>query len=437
MAITKNKTIRLLLSLYTLLVLVAFAGFATTVFGNAEDAQAQAGITCTTASECYGLPCEYPAATYCTYGEVAGATSGTCVCRNWNDQPAWNNGCASDPYSEPPACPSGWEDCGTSAGHAGDAGCVRFDNLVAQGRCAGCNNPSNIYRWCREVIVTPPPGCYEFCTNDSGCGPGLVCDYSRGQICVNPEWPDEPDCTPPEGPVPFCGDAICDSGEACERISGDANTFRICESVGGAPTGAVVSHCRNISNTPGEPQPNQCTFCGDGIRQDIEECDYAIDDNCNSVCMRQDLTEGVTIDKTVINEQSPYFVGDQVRFAVRVTNTGQTTFNTVEFRDNWDPTYLRFIGGSVVKSTGEQIDDINPLIDSQTSNEFVINDVTDSVLGDLGPDEYYQFELIYTAIAPTPVNAPETCNYAITQPDDLPEIDDEDCVDINNRDTDL
>lgn len=437
MTIAKLTTIKFLLTLYTLLVLSVFTGLASTLLGNSNDVTADApGGFCSSASDCFEVDCEYPSATYCTTMAEEADNTSRCRCRDW----VWQrdhgfNGCQTDPYVEPPLCPDGWQSCGTSAAHDTDPACQRRDDLLAQGRCGGCNNPSNIYRYCRPIQQNPPAGCYESCSSTT-CEGNLVCDSSRGNICVNPDYPDSPTCLPPQN-EPFCGDAICDANETCERVSRGSSTFRECEIRGESPTGNLVSVCRNIHNSPSEPDvAYQCTFCGDGVRQPVEECDYAIDANCNLNCTFRQLIEGIDIEKTAISTHV-YLVGEQVRFAVRITNTGESTFDIVRFRDTWDPTYLRFVGGSVVKNTGESIGDITPLISSQTNNEFIINDLTNSVLGNLAPNQFYQFELIYTAVAPTPSYSPETCNYAFVRPDDLNEINDDDCVNIDNRDTDI
>lgn len=436
MNLSRHNTVRILLTLYTLLVLSVFTGITSTLLGRTKDVNADApGGFCSSAADCFAVDCEYPEATYCT--TMAEETDGNsrCRCRDW----VWQrdngfNGCQSDPYVEPPLCTDGWQNCGVSGNHDTDPDCIRRDDLVAEGRCGGCNNPSNVYRYCRKIQQNPPAGCYESCS-DRSCNSGLVCDPSRGNICVNPDYPDSSTCLPPED-EPFCGDGICRANETCERVESGSNIFRECEIIGENPTGALVSVCRNIHNSPSEPDvAYQCTFCGDGVRQPIEECDYAVDANCNSNCTIKELIEGIDIDKTAINEHV-YQVGEQVRFAVRVTNTGESTFDIVRFRDTWDRTYLSFIGGSVVKNTGEYVADIRPLIDTQTSSEFIINDLTDSILGDLAPNEFYQFELIYTAIAPTPNYNPQTCNYAFVRADDLAETNDDDCVNIDNRDTD-
>ena len=300
--------------------------------------------------------------------------------------------------TEPPACPAGWSDCGTSYTNNSSAtpdGCQVMGEIMTE--CASCGNTSVIYRFCRQN-QTPPP--------------------------------------PPQEPQPFCGDAVCDQGEACERTNEGSNTYRECTTVGQAPTGDPVANCRRIQNGPGDNNhPNSCTFCGDGVRQNNEECDYAVDENCNLNCTMEQLEEGIRIDKTVL-EDRVYEVGEQVRFNVRITNTGESTFNVVRFRDNWDPTYLSYIGGSVRKSTGETISDVNTILTSRTNNQIRIIDVTEH-LGDLAPNQFYEFTLVFTAVAPTPNYNPVTCNNAFVRPDDLPENSDNDCVPIDNRDTDV
>lgn len=391
-----KKFLKLTLALYTFLLIGIFSLISTTLIHKESD-KVEAQTSCTTAAECYGLVCEWPDATYCTYGDArytTGSEPGSCICLRGSDQPASNNGCVVNPpttcASTLAGCPTGWEDCGTSNQRAGDAGCVRMDSISCQERCPTCQNPSYLYRYCRQV-VTPPP--------------------------------------PPQNP--FCGDGICNAtGEYCERSAPGSNTFVSCSN------GQPVGSCRGVENN----QPvtaATCNYCGDGIRQPVEECDYAVDSNCNLNCTTQaQLEEGISIDKRVL-EDRVYQIGEIVRFNIRITNTGQTTLTSVRFRDTWDPTYLRFVGGSARASSGPTIDNIVPVLSSQSNNQIIINDVTDTVLGNLAPGQYFEFTLSFTALAPTPNYNPETCNFAFTSTPTLPEISDSDCVPIQNRDTDI
>ncbi len=82
---------------------------------------------------------------------------------------------------------------------------------------------------------------------------------------------------------PFCGDGVCQSGELCERAG--TNTYRICTTVGQAPGGDVVSECRNIASSA-PSAPGACTYCGDGVVNGGEQCDYNAPgaQNCNLQC---------------------------------------------------------------------------------------------------------------------------------------------------------
>ncbi len=438
---TQHSLFRKMLFVYTFIVLTLFVGSLVTVWNNDNannKVQAAIGDFCDSADDCYDIDCAYPETTYCT--GIAEEPDGIskCTCRAWNNQPV--NGCEGefDTY-EPPACPSGYDDCGTSyttGSSTPPAGCQVMGSVRAN--CLSCGNPSIIYRFCRQTPPPPPPpvpGCYEQCTPEVGCSGDLEC---QDGICVNPEYPEEPDCTPPDQPELWCGDGICQSNEYCERTSAGANTFRTCLTRGQPPTGAPVARCRQIQTEPGPTPRNQCTFCGDGETQDVEECDYndpTTNQDCNLQCQRDQSESGISIDKTVLVDR-PYEVGEQIHFTIRVTNTGDTTLNVVRFTDRWDPTYLAFVGGNVRRSNGGSVGDIRTIINSLTNSQLVINDLTTS-LGDLEPNQYYEFDMIFTAVAPTPDYNPETCNTAIVEPDDLPPASDRDCVPIDNRDTDV
>ncbi len=390
-----KKFLKLTLALYTFLLIGIFSLISTTLIYKESD-KVEAQVSCTNETACYGLVCEWPDATYCTYGDPIrnpDGGAGSCICLRGEDQPASNNGCVVNPpttcAATLPGCPAGWENCGTSNQRAGDAGCVRMDNISCQERCPTCQNPSYLYRYCRQVVTPPPP------------------------------------------PAPFCGDGICNAtGEYCERSAPGANTFVSCSN------GQPVGSCRGIeANQP--VTAATCNYCGDGIRQPIEECDYAVDPNCNLNCTTQaQLEEGIAIDKRVL-EDRVYQIGEIIRFNIRITNTGQTTFTAVRFRDTWDPTYLRFVGGNARISTGATLDSILPYLTSQTNNEIVINDVTDTPLGNLAPGQFFEFTLSFTALAPTPNYNPETCNFAFTSTPTLPEVSDNDCIPIQNRNTDI
>lgn len=390
------------LFLYTMLIFFVATGITVSLWNDGSNSSvvqaAELGEGCNLASDCHGIPCAYPLNSYCNVENPSAPTgyAGVCECVQWDQQRI--NGC-NGVFSptEPPACPAGWEDCGTSYTNNSSAipdGCQITSEIMST--CENCGNTSVIYRFCRQP-QTPPP--------------------------------------PPKEPEPFCGDTICDAGEYCERTRNNPDAFRECLTVGDYPRGRAVANCRNIQTAPGNTSPNQCTFCGDGVRQPSEECDYAVDENCNLNCTYQELEEGIRIDKTVIEDRL-YQVGEQIRFHVRITNTGESTFDVVRFRDTWDPTYLSYIGGSVRNSSGDTISDINPILTYRTNNQIRIADVT-AHLGNLAPNQYYEFTLVFTAIAPTPQYNPETCNNAFVRGDDLPETRDDDCIPIGNRDTDI
>ncbi len=156
MKLNKIKNVRRLLFIYTFFVL--FFGLIlafTTLRASLNKAEAK-GKYCEQASDCFDLVCEFPQATYCT--SIAEESDGIsqCLCRNWNEQVYL--GCTAAPIVlDPPVCDAGFSSCGTSVNHDADSGCQKTDkNIVTQ--CESCQNPSYIYRYCRQdEIPTPTP----------------------------------------------------------------------------------------------------------------------------------------------------------------------------------------------------------------------------------------------------------------------------------------
>jgi len=141
---------------------------------------------------------------------------------------------------------------------------------------------------------------------------------------------------------------------------------------------------------------------------------------------------GITIVKDIVGATS-YDIGQLATFKIRITNTGNTVFNEVQFRDQYSPSYLRYTGGSATKSNGVTVNDINPLLTTNTSGQVAILNVASTPLGALGVGEYYEFTLRFIVLAP--IN--ETCNVGYVDTPVTPEMQDNACISSRNIDTDL
>lgn len=122
-----------------------------------------------------------------------------------------------------------------------------------------------------------PPTTYS-CIEGYACAPVQGGEYTSEESCLaNCQPPGVvPPGTPPPPPssTPYCGDAICAAGEACERVSPGSNTFAACSgATGAAPTGPNVSSCYGIElNQP--DTTSTCQYCGDGVfTPGREQCD--------------------------------------------------------------------------------------------------------------------------------------------------------------------
>jgi uncharacterized repeat protein (TIGR01451 family) len=460
----KTNLIKYALYFYTVVLFLISITITSSILQNPKNKVVAEGEYCDSADDCFGLSCEYPAATYCTARSEEPDDISKCRCRDWNNQPY--NGCAGDPYQEPPGCPSGMIDCGTS-GHRtdGDPACTQQGSVRPS--CPGCNNPTVVYRYCKPGTPPNEARCFEncdgkTCVDGTQCINGLCrnpecqddsdcsCDEPPAEarcfencdgktcvdgtqcingLCRNPECQDDSDCSCDAPPTPVCGDAKCDEGEKCERTAANANTFKACQRANqGAPTGASVE-CRNVNNRP--VTANSCVYCGDGIRQASETCDYAVDANCTRACDWNG--RAVTIDKEVLNKET-YNVGEVANFQIRITNNIDATFNRVQFSDRYNPSYLRLISGYATSSSGKRVDNLLAVLDVNRSGFIQINNIArNELLGPLTPNGYYDIYLSFIVL-----NAIDsTCNTGYTKPGDLDEISDRDCLNSRNQDTDL
>lgn len=155
------------------------------------------------------------------------------------------------------------------------------------------------------------------------------------------------DCSVAQVEPVICGDAIChdftdnpcESGfiscdpqarrEYCERTAPGASTYRACTeqdtSLKRAPTGEQVANCYGINNNlPADA--SSCKYCGDGIRQPWEECDFREPGvaNCNTNCTFIAIPQ-VCID---LNENGPdpirSLAGSVVEYTLVYQHNSQT-----------------------------------------------------------------------------------------------------------------
>ncbi len=228
-----------------------------------------------------------------------GAGSWSCTNSNLLDFIVYYTGDCDTP---PPPPPPTEVQCGQACG--ANTVCVS-GTTCSNGICtlnACVNNPA-----CQLGPCTPPPtvvACGQPCnTGNVTCDTGYLC-YNG--TCIDPrcQYDNCTDvCNPPETES-YCGDAVCDPGETCEVVeklgTGTNYTQKRCTSVGGPPTGGELyspNLCRNVTADPNATKTPgvDCTFCGDGIVNGPEQCDWlATPNTCNSNCTLK-LTVGTPI----------------------------------------------------------------------------------------------------------------------------------------------
>lgn len=159
------------------------------------------------------------------------------------------------------------------------------------GRFVGCSGRLNCF--CNTLDSSSTVNCIPDVGNDS-CGASGI--QPVPVIPGGPTPTDTPSTPPPTPTVPYCGDALCASGEACERTSAGSNTFASCQSANGqAPTGSSVAACYGVElNQP--DTSSTCQYCGDGVfTPGREQCDSSAPagngnnpTQCNSNCTLQE-----------------------------------------------------------------------------------------------------------------------------------------------------
>jgi hypothetical protein len=178
---------------------------------------------------------------------------------------------------------------------------------------AQCEEPANLARWC------PPenPRLY-YCRTSLACS--STTDYPTAAECRTakgvPCYTSNDSClgtAPTYCPV-YCGDGLCNAaGEKCETTTRNNTIERVCTAAdtaaGRAPTGALVD-CRGVEyNLPTTEAGWRCKYCGDGIVQRGEQCDYAATPNtCNTDCTLKEAENKcltLTASATTVSDGSP------------------------------------------------------------------------------------------------------------------------------------
>jgi uncharacterized repeat protein (TIGR01451 family) len=198
---------------------------------------------------------------------------------------------------------------------------------------------------------------------------------------------------------------------------------------------------------PPPPPPPQCNeLCNNNCPGNLScisiggqnRCRLAENPNspsCQPVVDRADFM----IQKDLINSTSQFFIGDVVTFRIRITNTGNTTFTNIAFRDQFDPLIIRYVTGSVARFSSDNVEiarvgDLNTIA-TFANGRFSIANLANSGIGVLAPNQYFEFNLRYIVNAPSGYQ--NTCNVAYAQPSGLVERSDDACLTTRNRDTDI
>ena len=187
-----------------------------------------------------------------------------------------------DPPGSVPDTPPGNENvCRDSCTYCGD-GIVDIGEECDDPNDPLCSNECKLLPSCGDGMVDPdmgetcdppgsvpntPPGnmnaCRDTCTY---CGDGIVND---GEECDDPN---DPRCSDDCMIIPpFCGDGIVDMGETCD------------------PPGSVPDTPPGNENVCRD----SCTYCGDGIVDNGEECDDPNDPACTDTCELRVCGDGI------------------------------------------------------------------------------------------------------------------------------------------------
>lgn len=171
---------------------------------------------------------------------------------------------------------------------------------------------------------TPSSACGQidyYNTADGALTGNGFCDYEGSFLanCTTPPTTPPPTTPPPVTPpppaaTPYCGDGLCQAGEACERVGAPSNNSTIqaaaCSgATGAAPTGQSVASCYGLElNQP--DTASTCQFCGDNIyTPGREQCDPTAPagngnnpTQCNSNCqLQQTVSQCIDLQETGVD----------------------------------------------------------------------------------------------------------------------------------------
>lgn len=118
-------------------------------------------------------------------------------------------------------------------------------------------------------------------------------------------------------------------------------------------------------------------------------------------------TPGIDVEKTVVGGQTTYPGGSAIQFRITVTNTGQTTHNTVRLEDSYNPSYLDYVSISGQRTGGNVVDLTGVASVNEISGQIVIaNLAAANALGALAPGQQYVITMNFI----TRAAVDRTCN---------------------------
>ena len=125
-------------------------------------------VDCVEGKQCPA--CEWPSVAYCGCSSDTNPAWRTCGCRTPNNFTC-GQACGTATKCNPPACPSGWTNCGVSGDSGAKAsGCKA--KTSCSGACTNCLNKFVVKRYCKQLPQNKcdggewenkPTGTYEYC----------------------------------------------------------------------------------------------------------------------------------------------------------------------------------------------------------------------------------------------------------------------------------
>lgn len=204
----------------------------------------------------------------------------------------------------------------------------------------------------------------------------------------------------PPRSTPYCGDGNRNNGEQCDPAA--------------TPNGCSAgSTCSNSCTC--QPTNNPC---GNGVINSGEQCDFAASptgcpaaQTCSSQCTcgGQEEVPGLRVEKVAVaGSGATYVVGSLVPFQIRVTNTGQSTYTNVVFNDSYSTSYLDYVSIFGVKSGGVSINLSGIAVVNEVAGTIqFLNLAAGNALGALGPGQNYT--LTSNFLARAPINRTDNC----------------------------